>query len=550
VRKAKTRGTCAHGGVLLGLLLTMIVPLLSVRAVQPPISFPVNSAFDSYVQQLGPDLIGPPISPILTHSDGARVQYFERARLDVLPGKPVELAKAGVILANGLDTAPIPATNDAQTRYFPETGHTIGGSFRAFWEAHGGIVPFGLPITEEFQERNALDGTMRTVQYFERVRFEWHPELATSPDGVHPEAVQLGAVGAQLWQFVEGVRLPTAGDAPVAGLTAPGRPPLGLVVQYTHQPRDILNTMVRDLGTKWARQPVQWNALEPFQGQYDFAELDFIANELHILGNNVLFTVSGSPAWATANGDHGAPRDNADFARFMGAMAKHFAGRVQAYEVWNEPNIATEWGPRVDAGAYVEMLKAVSPAIRASDPTALIVSAGLSPTGIVDPKLGIDDVRYLEQLETYGGGVYRTLADVQGSHPYGYRSAPDLLYPDNPNTGPYTTHPSFYFRRIEQQRLTMVRNGDGDRAMWITEWGFGSGDYVEFSDVTEAMRTQWTLDSIQLVRTRYPWVGAMFLWNLNWSVFSPYGSSGYYSLVDANYRPRQIYFAFKNLSKN
>lgn len=546
--RARQSMWCGLAG-LTGLMLTIIVPLLSVQAAQAPTSFPVDAAFDSFVRQLGPDLIGSTISPPLMH-DGTRMQYYERARLDLPLAKPVELAKAGTLLANGLDTARIQPTVNDRTRYFADTGHSIGGSFRAFWEAHSGATTFGLPVTEEFAERNPLDGMTRTVQYFERVRLEWHPELIATVSDVHPEAVRLGTIGRQLWQFVEGVRLPGATDTPVLGLTTPGKPPMGLVVEFTNQPRDVLERYVMDLGMKWVRQPVQWNGIESVQGYYDFAGLDLTVNDLRTQGINILFTVSGSPGWATANGDHGAPRDNADFARFMGALAKHYIGRVQAYEVWNEPNLAIEWGGRVDAGAYVEMLKAVSPAIRGADFGALVIAAALGPTGVMDAKLGIDDVKYLEQLETYQNGIYRTLADVQGSHPYGYRSAPDLLPPGKPNIGSYTNHPSFYFRRIEQQRLAMIRNGDGDRAMWITEWGFGSGDYVEFSDVTEAMRTQWTVDSVQMIRSQYPWVGAMFLWNLNWSVFSPTTTSwGYFSLIDNAYTPKPVYYAIRNIPK-
>lgn len=62
-----------------------------------------------------------------------------------------------------------PAPSDAAL-WFPETGHSIGGGFRAFWEANGGLAIFGYPLTDELQE----DGMI--VQYFERAVFEFHPE--------------------------------------------------------------------------------------------------------------------------------------------------------------------------------------------------------------------------------------------------------------------------------------------------------------------------------------------------------------------------------------
>jgi hypothetical protein len=64
---------------------------------------------------------------------------------------------------------------------FAATGHTLGGGFRAFWHANGGLAAFGYPISEEFAERNPDTGQVYAVQYFERARFEWHPEHAGTP---------------------------------------------------------------------------------------------------------------------------------------------------------------------------------------------------------------------------------------------------------------------------------------------------------------------------------------------------------------------------------
>jgi hypothetical protein len=64
----------------------------------------------------------------------------------------------------------------ATSRYFPETKHTVAGSFLKYWEGHGGLSQQGFPISEEFTEVSDLDGKPYTVQYFERAVFEKHPE--------------------------------------------------------------------------------------------------------------------------------------------------------------------------------------------------------------------------------------------------------------------------------------------------------------------------------------------------------------------------------------
>lgn len=75
-----------------------------------------------------------------------------------------------------------PATSDRL--YFLESGHTLGGEFRRFWETRGGVERLGFPISEEYQEVNPLDGQTRTVQYFERAILELHPEKQGTSDVV------------------------------------------------------------------------------------------------------------------------------------------------------------------------------------------------------------------------------------------------------------------------------------------------------------------------------------------------------------------------------
>lgn len=76
--------------------------------------------------------------------------------------------------------------------YFPQTGHTLAYGFKDFWQSHGGVAVFGYPISEEFSETNPDTGEVYTVQYFERNRFEYHPELAGTP-----WEVSLGRLGVQ-----------------------------------------------------------------------------------------------------------------------------------------------------------------------------------------------------------------------------------------------------------------------------------------------------------------------------------------------------------------
>jgi hypothetical protein len=133
---------------------------------------------------------GPDNSPVL-------VQYFERNRFEHHPeyvGTQHEVLLGTLGREFHAQDAPAPAM-PAPARYFPETGHNLSGAFKAYWEIHGGLPIHGYPITEQFEEKNPLDGRTYLVQYFERSRFELHPENAGSP-----HEVLLGQLGTQLSQ--------------------------------------------------------------------------------------------------------------------------------------------------------------------------------------------------------------------------------------------------------------------------------------------------------------------------------------------------------------
>jgi hypothetical protein len=85
-------------------------------------------------------------------------------------------------------TPPPPSTADSLV--FPSIGHTVRGVFKRTWETRGGLSLFGYPKTGQFYERNAATGGYYLVQYFERVRMEYHPELKGTP-----YEVQFGLLG-------------------------------------------------------------------------------------------------------------------------------------------------------------------------------------------------------------------------------------------------------------------------------------------------------------------------------------------------------------------
>jgi subtilisin family serine protease len=150
----------------------------------------------------GLPIFGYPISEpfVETTEDGRAlvVQYFERNRFEYHPeyaGTPhaVLLSLLGREATVGRRFLPAqPFTSDLTRRYFPETGHGLRGPFLRYWERNGGLALFGYPISEEIMEARVSDGKVYTVQYFERNRFEYHPEYAGTP-----YEVELGLLGVE-----------------------------------------------------------------------------------------------------------------------------------------------------------------------------------------------------------------------------------------------------------------------------------------------------------------------------------------------------------------
>jgi len=110
--------------------------------------------------------------------DGRLVQYFQRVRMEyhpeLSPSYQVQLGLLGDFFAPQAQKTRIPESqkpksNDPESRYFPQTGHTVQFGFLQFFNANGGVDIFGYPVTEFVLENG------RIVQYFQRALMEWDP---------------------------------------------------------------------------------------------------------------------------------------------------------------------------------------------------------------------------------------------------------------------------------------------------------------------------------------------------------------------------------------
>ena len=241
---------------------------------------------------------------------------------------------------------------------------------------------------------------------------------------------------------------------------------------------------VRLMSFSHVKQTFAWRDVEPEPGHWDWRQADRILNEVQRRGLQLVVRLGQTPDWARSPGAslaHDAPpADMSIWRAYCAAVAERYRGKISAYQIWNEPNLSREWGDqRPDPAGYVALLAECSGALRQADPAAILISAGLAPTGTHDDRALPDDV-YLDQIYRNG---FQHYIDAVGVHAPGY--APPEIGPDDPQAAQRW----FTFRRVEDLRKIMLSHGDEARQMAIMELGYTidpvNPDYQWFS-VTEA----------------------------------------------------------------
>lgn len=298
--------------------------------------------------------------------------------------------------------------------------------------------------------------------------------------------------------------------------------------------------MVREMGASWIVEFFPWAYAEPAEGRYDWAAFDRLIAHAGRQGLKVIARLGYVPLWARekAAGREAAAKLTAtwlspaiydDFARFAAAFASRYRGRVAALQLWNEPNLALEWGMRPpDPAAYAELLQRAYPAIKAADPDAIVLAGALAPTLEPDGSAaGMNDLIFLERLYAAVEGPTRPW-DALAVHAYGFDRPPEEApAPDRLN-----------YRRTELLREVMLRHGDAGPAH-ITEAGWND-DPRWPQGVTPARRILFTLRAWEFARDRWPWVASVSMW-----VFKlPAPAQGYrdhFTFVTPSLEPLPIY---------
>jgi polysaccharide biosynthesis protein PslG len=307
------------------------------------------------------------------------------------------------------------------------------------------------------------------------------------------------------------------------------------------------------IGFSWQKSLFRWRDIETdCKGCYNWGEADRVVKSSADAGLKIIARLDFQPTWARVDGAHnGAPDNYQDFADFVSAFMTRYKtgspnGTVQAIEIWNEVNLQREWGNAISpasAADYVRLLGMAYKAAKAADPNVLVITAGLSPTGWNDDTARPDDDflgwMYLAGLK--GGKNY----DVLGAHGNTQCPSVDAGYGNCPVLADRMSHPSFYFRRIEQLRQIMVDHGDSAQQVWLLEFGWTTDPVnpsYSWYATSESRKADLIVEAFKYANRNWaPWIGVMTLWTLSDPGWSPGDEQVYWAVTNPDGSPRPAY---------
>jgi hypothetical protein len=314
--------------------------------------------------------------------------------------------------------------------------------------------------------------------------------------------------------------------------------------------------MVKAVGFRWIRQEFPWEDIEihskgdfedrrhePYRSAWEKYDNIVGLAEKYDLG--IIARLSNPPAWSRAAGNDlgplAPPDDYADYGDFVYAVVSRYKGRIEYYQIWNEPNIYPEWGEQpVDPMAYTELLKVGYTRAKEADPSVVIICGALASTIEVDyyPH-GLNDFIFLQRMYDAGAGDYFDVLAMQG---YGLWSGPrDRRMQSR----------VLNFSRPLYIRDIMVRNGDENKPIWLSEmnWnavpeGFPAG--APYGQVTEEQQARYVVEAYQRIQEKWPWVGVANFWFFKRATDLEKDRPEYYfRMVEPDFTPLPVYEALK-----
>jgi hypothetical protein len=307
---------------------------------------------------------------------------------------------------------------------------------------------------------------------------------------------------------------PLVGMADDRVLLAGGTPADRAVATWAADGIDVVRIFVR-----WdVASPSPNSRTRPAGAPYDFARVDAAVDRVRAAGMQPLLTLTGpGPVWGMQDPSRGSHRyrpSPARYAEFAADAAAHFAGRVNRYILWNEPNLSYWLSPLSAAPAvYRDLVNAAAPAIRAVDPSAQLLVGALAPRAkplAFLRSLACVDARY-RRLRSGACRHFRPVtATALAYHPHSITNAPSQPFTgrDDANLASLGKLEAVLDRLRHAGRL---RVGGG---LWLDEFGYQTNPPDRFLGVSPARQDSWLQEAdyraardprVKLL-TQYVWI--------------------------------------------
>ena len=290
---------------------------------------------------------------------------------------------------------------------------------------------------------------------------------------------------------------------------------------------------LQELDLQWVRIAMHWALLERKPGQY-FAPFDASVIAMPEHGLKPVGFLAGSAPFATSAPasspyqDSYPPTDNRLYSDSLSRFVERYPS-VEAWQIWNEPNLPSFWRPKEDPDAYAALLLDAVDTVRQRFP---------------DKPLGTAGMAYFSQMPSHNMELMlkallkKGLAQkdlVVAYHPY-------TEYPEGNSPG-------------NNELLDTVRfinsglRGEGVKQIWATEWGWSSysGPKEMQAIIGVSGQADYTLRRLALMSALD--FDRIFLFNLSDLDARASVRDQSYGLLDLNADPKPAFGALKNFLK-
>lgn len=297
---------------------------------------------------------------------------------------------------------------------------------------------------------------------------------------------------------------------------------------------------LKELGVGWVRYDFEWGVIQPDNASsYQWTAIDRVVATAKSYGIETLGTIAYAPKWArdaSCNTTWACPPASpAAYAKFASDVASRYKDSVKYWEIWNEPNIPVFWAPNPDSAKYAAILKAAYTSIKTANPSAVVMSAGLSPAE--DAGGRIAPLTFMKNL--YASGA-KNFFDIVALHPYSFPASPDYAAVWNS------------WQQMTAIHQLMISNSDSSKKVWITEFGSptggsGSGFAVnQFTNwqsgsdfMTENAQSQIITNAAKLFKQDNSWLSNFFYYSLKDNGTSKSTTENFFGLIryDGSQKP-------------